>query len=195
VNARPEIHRYAAPPTVAELRDAYLRSAAGDSQEALDALLAERPDCVPAHLLRVAKPVVAKDLQAFPALERALRDAEPHLRRAGEQARLHAAAATAWLAHRPLHAAHIYSTISANDARDLLALRLAQSCWFFLGRRQRLHAVAERALRLLQVPRGEDRTIGAEEQRPRVIGEHGLKGCEHARAEITASSVWRSCAR
>jgi hypothetical protein len=60
---------------------------------------------------------------------------------------MHASAAAAWLAHRPLLAGHLYSIISAKNPHDLLALRLAQSCWFFLARRPKVHAVAERAAR------------------------------------------------
>lgn len=129
------------------MRDAYLRSSRADSVAALDAVLAERPDNLDAQLLRVAKLVVAKDLAAFPALERALAEIAPLLAGASEGQRRHAQAAAHWLAHRPLHAAHVYSTISAKNPRDLLSLRLAQSCWYFLGRREKVLAVAERALR------------------------------------------------
>jgi tetratricopeptide (TPR) repeat protein len=133
--------------TLAELRNGFLRSSSADSAEALDARLAGYPDDVDAHLLRIARLVVAKDLGAFPALQRALSDAEPYWPHARAAARRHAQAAALWFAHRPLHAAHVYSTICANDPHDLLALRLAQSCWYFLGRRAKVHAVAERALR------------------------------------------------
>jgi len=128
------------PPTL--LRDAYLRGtpdAAGPR--------AETGDPVAAALLDLAKHVIAKDLRAFPALAAALEAARPVLHAAREPARLHVAAAAAWLAHRPLLAGHIYSNISAKDPSDLLALRLAQSCWFFLARRAKVHAVAERAAR------------------------------------------------
>ena len=84
--------------------------------------------------------------RAFASLERALAAAKPHRRLATEHELMHLAAAEAWLAHKPLLAAHLYSNIVAKDPFDLLALRLAQSCWFFLGRRAKLHAVAERAL-------------------------------------------------
>jgi tetratricopeptide (TPR) repeat protein len=147
VNAQPQNPVRAPAPTLDELCDGYLRSSSRDSHDGLEALFAERPGWVAAHLLRIAKVVVAKDLQAFPALERALGAVRPHLLAASEQERRHVAAAEAWLAHRPLHAAYSYSTLSANDPHDLLALRLAQSCWFFLGRRAQVHAVAERALR------------------------------------------------
>jgi len=99
------------------------------------------------HLLELAKLVAAKDLRAFPALAAALERARPRLAEAGELARMHANAAAAWLAHRPLLAGHLYSIASAKDPHDLLALRLAQSTWFFLARRPKVHAVAARAAR------------------------------------------------
>jgi hypothetical protein len=133
-------------PRAAELRDAYLRSTRADSAAALEALLREQPDDIDAHALRIARHVVAKDLKSFPALARALHEAEPHWLRAPPELRRHAYAAKLWLRHRPLHAAHAYSMISARNPRDLLALRLAQSCWYFLGRRAKVHAVANRAL-------------------------------------------------
>jgi hypothetical protein len=124
------------------LRDAFLRGTARDT-----GTHPETGDAVASHLLEFAKLVAAKDLRAFPALARALDAARPHLEAGREAARMHAAAAAAWLEHRPLLAGHLYSTISANDPSDLLALRLAQSCWFFLARRAKVHAVAERAAR------------------------------------------------
>jgi len=130
------------------LQDAFLRATA-EPAGALDALLGAQPDYMPAHLLRIAKAVVAKDAAAFPELRRALEAVKPHAHRANERDRMYFAAAEAWLEHRPLLAAHIYSTISAQAPDDLLALRLAQSCWFFLGRRKKVHEVAEQAVRML----------------------------------------------
>jgi len=138
------------PHALANLRNAFLRSAGDDDAAALDDLLTEHPALTAAHLLKIGKLVAAKDLRTFPALERALAAGRPHLRAGSEQDRLHATAAAAWLAHRPLLAAHTYTTISANDPHDLLALRLAQSGWFFLARRAKVHAVAERAARAWQ---------------------------------------------
>lgn len=130
----------------AALRDGYLRGAP-EPAGALDALVAEYPDYLPAHLLTLAKGVIAKDIAAFPDLQRALDAARSHAAGASVHERMHLDAADAWLRHRPLLAAQLYSTISAQVPADLLALRLAQSCWFFLGRRLNLRSVAERALR------------------------------------------------
>jgi hypothetical protein len=130
------------------LHDAFLRADA-EPAGALESLLAAQPDFIAAHLLAIAKAVAAKDAAAFPALRAALEAVQRHAHRADERERMHLAAAEAWLQHRPLHAAHIYSTISAQAPDDLLALRLAQSCWFFLGRRSKVRAVAEQAMRTL----------------------------------------------
>jgi hypothetical protein len=152
---------------LAAQRDAYLRGTPGDEPgTALSVTAAAdvtRADATPAgaapanatradaavadHLLELAKHVAAKDVRAFPALAGALDAVQPHLQAAAEPARMHAAAAAAWLAHRPLLAGHLYSTISAKHPHDLLALRLAQSSWFFLARRAKVRAVAERAAR------------------------------------------------
>src|SRR5262249_14747459 len=83
----------------------------------------------------------------LPRLDAALRAAAPLERHASRAQREHLAAARAWLAHEPLRAARIYTRLAKADPHDLLAIRLAQSCWYFLGHRTRLRAVAARALR------------------------------------------------
>ena len=52
-------------------------------------------------------------------------------------------AARAWLDEQAELAAQYYTAILREWPRDLLALRLAQSCHFFLGNRRALRAVAE----------------------------------------------------
>jgi hypothetical protein len=94
----------------------------------------------------VGKRVAAKDAHALPALAALLRDVARFERRAPASDRAHFAAARAWLAGEPLQAAGIYTEASAAAPDDLLALRLAQSCWYFLGDRTRVRSVAERAL-------------------------------------------------
>ena len=123
----------------------YLRAAA-DAGPSIDALLAEQPQSPRAHLLKIAQLVAAKDAAAVPALERALRAAAPLEASAGPQELAHLAAARAWLEREPLRAAKIYTQIVTDGDPDALALRLAQSCWYFLGRRMHVRAVAEHAL-------------------------------------------------
>ena len=124
---------------------AYLRAAA-DAARSVDALVAAHPSSLRAHLLKIAQLVAAKDAAALPALERALQAAAPLEASASAQELAHLAAARAWLAREPLRAAKIYTQLVTEGDADAVALRLAQSCWYFLGRRMHLRAVAEHAL-------------------------------------------------
>jgi hypothetical protein len=124
---------------------AYLR-AADERLFSVDALLAEYPDSLAAWLLKIAKHVAAKDARALPALAAALAAVAPFEGGATSEQSAHLAAARAWLAREPLRAARIYTQIAERAPHDLLAVRLAQSCWYFLGHRARVRLVAERAL-------------------------------------------------
>lgn len=119
---------------------AYLRAAGERPASAAAA------DSLAASLLKIAKLVAAKDAGAMPALAAALAAAEPLEGAATAERRAHLAAARAWLAHEPLRAARLYTQIAERAPHDLLAIRLAQSCWYFLGHRARVRLVAERAL-------------------------------------------------
>jgi hypothetical protein len=123
---------------------AYLR-AADESVVSADALLATYPESLPGHLLRIGKLVAAKDAAELPALRRALAQCAPLEGGADDRQRALLAAARAWLAARPRQAAEIYTRVVREAPQDLLALRLAQSCWYFLGERGQMRAVVERA--------------------------------------------------
>lgn len=119
----------------AAARDAlalFLR-ASGDPRPALDAALADDPDCVAAHLLRAGLGVAAKDRTAFGALDESLAALAPLESRLDERERSHLAAARAWRAGAHDSAAAIYAGIAASWPDDLLAIRLAHSCHFLLG--------------------------------------------------------------
>jgi hypothetical protein len=124
----------------------YLR-AAKDAATSLAALLAAHPRSLRAQLLEIARLVAAKDAAALPALERALRAAAPLATSASPEELAHLDGARAWLAREPLRAAKIYTELATEGDGDAVALRLAQSCWYFLGRRLHVRAVAEHALR------------------------------------------------
>ena len=124
--------------TDAEL--AYLR-AADERRVPVDV-----PRSLGSELLAIARLVAAKDASALPALAAALKAIAPREQRATAAQRAHLAAARAWLTREPLRAARIYTQIAEREPHDLLAVRLAQSCWYFLGRRARVRLVAERAL-------------------------------------------------
>jgi hypothetical protein len=120
--------------------------AAGDPEPALEAALAANGDCTSAHLLRAACAIAAKDRAAYGALDEslaALTRLEPTL---DARERSHLGAARAWRAGAHEVAAAVYSGIAQRCPRDLLAIRLAQSCWFMLGRPRELHEVAAQAL-------------------------------------------------
>jgi hypothetical protein len=131
--------------TYRPLRDAYLR-ATEKSGMAANALLEAHPDFLPAHLFRIARLVAAKDASELPALRAAVAAAEPLSFSADAPDRALLAAAHAWAAGDPLRAAEIYTHVAVAAPRDLLALRLAQSSWHFLGERARVRAVAERVM-------------------------------------------------
>jgi hypothetical protein len=124
---------------------AYLRASA-DATSSVDAVLAAHQRSLRAHLLKIAQLVAAKDAAALPALERALRAAAPLEASAGPQELAYLTAARAWLAREPLRAAKIYTQLATEGDSDALAVRLAQSTWYFLGRRMHVRAVAEHAL-------------------------------------------------
>jgi hypothetical protein len=130
---------------------AWLRASA-DAAPSVAALLAAKSDRLPPHLLAIAQLVGAKDAAALPALARALAATAPFAHDANTRELAHLAAARAWLGRKPLQAAKIYTELALEHRDDLMALRLAQSCWYFLGRRANVRSVAERALRT-QSPR------------------------------------------
>ena len=125
---------------------AHLR-AAPEAPRSIDALLSAHPQSLRAHVLNIAQLVAAKDPAAQPALERALHAAARLEASAGPEELAHLNAARAWLAREPLGAAKIYTQLVMQSDPDPLALRLAQSCWYFLGRRLQVRAVAEHAFR------------------------------------------------
>jgi len=120
---------------------AYLRAA--DERRVVEA---SHTDSLDAWILKLAKHVAAKDAKALPALAMALKAAAPLEQQGTAAQRGHLAAARAWLAREPLQAARIYTHIAESAPHDLLAVRLAQSGWYFLGQRARVRLVAERAL-------------------------------------------------
>ena len=117
----------------------------GDPLVEIEPVLSEHPTFVMGHLLRAAVAVLAKDASALPSLAASLSAAG----RAGNDLtaheRRHFAAACAWLSGEPELAAERYASIVRDVPRDLLALRLAQSCYFFVGQTAALRDVADLA--------------------------------------------------
>lgn len=117
-----------------------------DPRPALDHALALDPDCVPALLLRTGMAVAAKERAALPVIDAALARLARLAPRLDERERGHVAAAYAWRAGAPARAAALYADLVRRWPHDLLALRLAQSCFFLLGDAQALHDVAAGAM-------------------------------------------------
>jgi len=119
----------------------HLLCAVGDPVAELRDITPGHPEFHQARMLRAAAGVLAKIPETFPAIAQAIRptDAQP----VPPQARAHFAAAEAWLAGNPVLAAESYASILNKWPRDLLALRLAQSCYFFLGWHEQLCTVVD----------------------------------------------------
>jgi tetratricopeptide (TPR) repeat protein len=92
---------------------------------------ADDPESVEWRLLEIGMAVAAKHGGTFAALEASLEAAAPLA--SSTRAHAHVAAGRAWLTGDPAGAARIYSDLAREHPTDLLAVRLAQSCHYFLG--------------------------------------------------------------
>ena len=118
-----------------------LLRAVGDPVAALRDIRPDHPEFHQAQVIRAGAGVLAKSPDAFPAIAQALQAADGL--RASPQTRAHLIAADAWLSGNPIRAAESYASILNKWPRDLLALRLAQSCYFFVGWHDQLCAVID----------------------------------------------------
>ena len=122
--------------------DGFLR-ASEDPVAHIQPMLVEHPDFVMGHMLVASTAIAAKHPSMLPTLRSALDAAQANGVQSTEQERAHCVAARAWVNEQPELAAQYYTAILREWPRDLLALRLAQSCHFFLGNRRALRDVAE----------------------------------------------------
>ena len=118
-----------------------LLRAVGDPVAALRDIVPGHPEFHRAQTIRAGAGVLAKSPDALAAIAQALQAADGL--RASPQTRAHFSAAEAWLSGNPIRAAESYASILNKWPRDLLALRLAQSCYFFLGWHDQLCAVID----------------------------------------------------
>jgi len=118
-----------------------LLRAIGDPMAALGDIGPGHPELDRALMIRAGAGVLAKSPDAFPAIAQVLQAADGL--RASQQTRAHFVAAQAWLSGNPIRAAESYASILNKWPRDLLALRLAQSCYFFLGWHDQLCVVID----------------------------------------------------
>ena len=114
----------------------HLLCAVGDPLREIRDIGPDHPEFVDAQTIRAAAGVIAKVPDALPAIAQVLR--MDHAARLSPRVRTHLAAAEAWLSGNPVLAAENYAYILSRWPSDLLALRLAQSCDFFLGRQQQM---------------------------------------------------------
>ena len=127
--------------TTASLALDHLLRAIGDPVADLSDIGPGHPEFELAQTIRAAAGVLAKTPDTFPLIARAIRTADgPPL---SPWTRAHLAAAEAWLSGNPVLAAESYAFILSRWPHDLLALRLALSCYFFLGWHDQLCAVVD----------------------------------------------------
>jgi hypothetical protein len=122
----------------------HLLRATGDPRVDLAAIGPGDPRHTRAEAIRAGIGVLAKVPEALPEITRAARAIDtpglpPRLRSHFEAARL-------WVAGDALMAAHHYARIVESWPHDLLAMRLAQSCYFFVGQLEQTCALLDDAL-------------------------------------------------
>jgi hypothetical protein len=122
----------------------HLLRAVGDPLADLRSIGPGHPEFERAQSLRAGIGVLAKSPDALPAIARVLQTTDRAA--VSPRKRAHLAAAEAWLSGDPVFAAESYAHILDLWPRDLLALRLAQSCYFFAGWHQRFCAVVDAAM-------------------------------------------------
>jgi hypothetical protein len=123
----------------------HLLRATGDPIRDLGDIGPAHPGHVRAEIIRAAVGVLAKVPAALPAISRAAREADvpgipPRLRAHLEAARL-------WVQGDAVLAAERYADIVGQWPRDLLAMRLAQSCYFFVGQPERMCALIDEVMK------------------------------------------------
>lgn len=119
----------------------HLLCAVGDPVADLRGIGPDHPEFDRAQTIRAGVGVIAKSPDALPGIAEVLKAGASAA--ASPRTRAHLAAAEAWLAGDPALAAERYAAILEKWPHDLLALRLAQSCYFFLGWHERLCAVVD----------------------------------------------------
>jgi hypothetical protein len=119
----------------------HLLRAVGDPVAELRDIGPGHPEFDRAQTIRAAAGVLAKHPDTFPAIAQAIQTADGLA--VSPRTRAHFAAAEAWLSGNPVLAAESYASILSRWPCDLLALRLALSCYFFLGWHDQLCAVVD----------------------------------------------------
>jgi hypothetical protein len=119
----------------------------GDPLADIQQLLADDPQCLPAHRLHAVLIVCADATAARPALAKSVAAIEAACPDRLGPARRHAAAARAWLEDDPALAFERYGAIVRDWPRDILAVVAAHALDFRLGRRRTMRDRIARILR------------------------------------------------
>jgi len=128
---------YSATNAVQRATDMVLR-AVGDPLAEIGGIGDDDPDAPAAHVLQAALGVLAKDARAHRLIRAALNATAVTSQSLTAWETAHLDAARYWLEGEPWASARRYEWILARWPRDLLALRLAQSCYFFLGAHRKM---------------------------------------------------------
>jgi tetratricopeptide (TPR) repeat protein len=110
----------------------------GNPSAEVERVLADDPQCVFGHCLRMALIVLADDVTARSTLAASMAVIEAACPDRDDPARRHAAAVHAWLEGNLGMALDRYGSLVADRPRDILALVLAHALDFRLGRRRML---------------------------------------------------------
>jgi hypothetical protein len=122
----------------------HLLCAVGDPVAELAHVVPGHPEFERTQMIRAAAGVLAKRPEAFPAIANAIRTLPGYP--VSPRTRAHFAAAAAWIGGDPVLAAESYASIVSEWPTDLLAMRFAQSCYFFVGWHDRQCAVVDAAM-------------------------------------------------
>lgn len=125
----------------------HLLASRGDPAAEIDGILADHPDSVFAHCLRLALIVRDDDRAAQGALAASVAAITAAGTRANRLAHRHAAAATLWLAGGDTLAHEGYAALVAEQPRDAIALAVAHALDFRLGHRRMLRNRVASAIR------------------------------------------------
>lgn len=128
---------------IRQATDSFL-CAVGDPLAPLLGVRADDADFARAQCIRIGTAVLAKLPSALPQIAAAIAPLEGRHLAAVDG--LHIDAGSAWLAGDPLRAIELYAEIARREPRDLLALRLALSCCFFVGDHRRSCEIADAAM-------------------------------------------------
>jgi tetratricopeptide (TPR) repeat protein len=124
-----------------------LLSLSGDPVAAAQAAVAADDDLVLGHILRAYLSLYRTSADGVVAAEEALAPLRQANGALGEREILHLRAALAWAAGDWDEATRSLARALLHDSQDLLALKVAQDLYFFLGQTRELQSVVTRVLR------------------------------------------------